>query len=849
MFRQIAALYSRYAHRHLGLSASGPSLTDNSGAVIGHIDRIAYEKGCFRLVGWAKAETVSLVLAGQQVVAKPSIWRSDVFAAAGISGPQGFDLSLPIGFSELPKCAPPGLKITTASDAPKVGPVSLPSFSQRQIQRAHRRCLLGFLRDGIAALPAIIGWMTERRPNYREQVKRHLGLCHPVPRAGGVPSLGPVGAMHPALAALRRSRKPGVLIVLPVYNALASLKEALRRVEAHTDIPWHLVLIDDASPDPDVQPFLNAWTARNKTRTTLLQNAENIGFVGTVNRGLDHIAKMKAERHWPVVLLNSDAFVPDGWAMRLIAPLLSDPGVASVTPMSNAAEVMTAPILCRNVGLKAGQADRIDLAAQRLNPLDWTATVPTGVGFCMALSREWLRHVPQLDTAFGRGYGEEVDWCQKTRALGARHVGQPALFVEHASGQSFGDTDKSALITAHHSIILNRYPDYDQQVQDFIAADPLSSGRLALAFAWAGAIATEHTPVFIGHSMGGGAEHALQKDIQSALETNPAAIVLRLGGTHRWRLELLTSHGQTTGETNELEDVRSLLSLIPRKRLVYSCAVGDRDVAGLPDVLLSMLNPHDLSELKFHDYLPLSPSYTLLGQDGRYNGPPLADTQDRAHLYTRPDRTITPLSDWQSAWHRLAKRSKLTVFSKSSKAIVSRVWPDLEQTICVEPHVAPTVPRIMQHRNAGVTIAVLGAIGQQKGAEFVRAFSLQMPRNPNVRLAVIGQVDPSFGLPPWVTVHGAYHRRDIAKLAQKYNVTHWLIPSIWPETFCFTVYEALSTGLPSLAFDLGAQGEAVRNAPNGVPLPAELLTHPNAPQQAAKLILETVQMHAFQGAA
>lgn len=41
------------------------------------------------------------------------------------------------------------------------------------------------------------------------------------------------------------------------------------------------------------------------------------------------------------------------------------------------------------------------------------------------------------------------------------------------------------------------------------------------------------------------------------------------------------------------------------------------------------------------------------------------------------------------------------------------------------------------------------------------------------------------------------------------------MPSIWPETFSFTTREMLATGLPVMAFDLGAQGEAVREAANG----------------------------------
>jgi Glycosyltransferase len=63
-------------------------------------------------------------------------------------------------------------------------------------------------------------------------------------------------------------------------------------------------------------------------------------------------------------------------------------------------------------------------------------------------------------------------------------------------------------------------------------------------------------------------------------------------------------------------------------------------------------------------------------------------------------------------------------------------------------------------------------------------------------------------------------------MLSSHGITAWLMPSVWPETFSFTTREMLATGLPVMAFDLGAQGEAVREAPNGhivAPDPAAIL--------------------------
>jgi hypothetical protein len=45
------------------------------------------------------------------------------------------------------------------------------------------------------------------------------------------------------------------------------------------------------------------------------------------------------------------------------------------------------------------------------------------------------------------------------------------------------------------------------------------------------------------------------------------------------------------------------------------------------------------------------------------------------------------------------------------------------------------------------------------------------------------------------------------------------VPAVWPETYSFSTREALATGLPVIAFDIGAQGEAVGRARMASPCP------------------------------
>ncbi len=138
----------------------------------------------------------------------------------------------------------------------------------------------------------------------------------------------------------------------------------------------------------------------------------------------------------------------------------------------------------------------------------------------------------------------------------------------------------------------------------------------------------------------------------------------------------------------------------------------------------------------------------------------------------------------------------------------------------VKPHAltqnVPLLKAAMPLDGQNVSLAVLGSIGNVKGAQIVSDLAWYLHHNPcGLELVVIGEFDMSFSLPPNVSVTGRYHLADLEALASKYRVAAWLMPSICPETFSFTIHEMLGTGLPVLAFDIGAQGEAVKRSPNG----------------------------------
>jgi len=798
-------IFQRYADSHVAFDLPGGTLRDIQGHEIGTVRSVHVRGTRLQLSGVAQAQSITMRInqTAQTIHPTPDPGHNNrpVFA---------FDLPLETGPIQIT------LESKTTSASQVFGGVT--SF---RLARARATLGVRFLWTILKALPQIYVWKWQGDLGARESVKQRLGL---VPQSLAKPLLadsllvwptGPVASE----AATDFTAPSRATLVMPVFNAFDMLPEALSRIAAHSGDQWRLILVEDCSSDPRVRPFLQDWATQpgHAGRVQLLCNDKNLGFVKTVNRALE------VARQWPdhpVVLLNSDVFLPKGWLPRLLSPL-SDPSVASVTPMSNDAEIFTVPVICARGALAAGAVDVIDAIAATFNPESSYREAPTGVGFCMALAPQFLMKVPQFDTVFGRGYGEETDWCQKTRALGGRHLGVGNLFVEHRGGTSFGSAAKQRLLEKNLSEITRRYPRYDAEVQAFIHHDPLATARLALALAWAGAHQQTDVPVYLAHSLGGGAELYLQRRIAQDIGAEGAAVVLRVGQLQRWHIEVHTRFGVTSGTLEDAEELVRLVGLLPARRIVYSCGVGDRDAVSLPGVMLGLAGEgaHPI-ELLVHDYFPISPSYTLLGSDGRYHGVPVAGgalEKDPAHHAARPHGLArATLAEWQVAWGRLIDAcDQITVFCETSRDLMAQAYPRAADLCRVVPHVLLQVPeRIVPPavRSGGPVIGVLGNIGVQKGAAVVQKLSADLARTGAGRVVVVGYMDPDFSLTAPSQVHGGYQLRDLPGLVARYGISCWLIPSIWPETFSFTTHEALATGLPVFAFDLGAQGAAVSRA-------------------------------------
>ncbi len=267
---------------------------------------------------------------------------------------------------------------------------------------------------------------------------------------------------------------PTVEIVMPVYGNLPSVQRCLRSVQnAPVACAWHLTVINDASPDPAVQAWLREFALAHP-HTTIVENARNLGFVGTVNLG------MRLAGRRDVVLLNSDTEVANDWLDRLRTAALSNERVGTVTPFSNNATICSYPDYCADNPLPQGEdTASMDGAIAAVNR-GRTIDIPTAVGFCMYIRRACLDAVGEFDAAsFGQGYGEENDFCLRASAQGWRHLHALDVFVFHEGGASFKE-QRHALQAQALATIRRLHPGYEDLIREFVQRDPARPFRAAI---------------------------------------------------------------------------------------------------------------------------------------------------------------------------------------------------------------------------------------------------------------------------------------------------------------------------------------------------------------------------------
>lgn len=608
----------------------------------------------------------------------------------------------------------------------------------------------------------------------------------------------------------------GTDIIIPIYNALDCLKECLQSILKNTDLVQNrLILIDDKSPDENVVSFLRDFAAQHQDLNIIvLYNEKNLGFVGTVNKGMRYSNR-------DILLLNSDTEVPAHWLERIQICAYSDKTIGTVTALSNNATLVSVP-----VGLQPNNIpDHLSLEeyAQIVYEASYNDYIdlPTSHGFCMFIKREVLNLIGFFDEDnFGKGYGEENDFSFRCMDFGYRNVLCDNVYILHKESQSF-KADKQKLLEHNLAVLNDRYPAYRKKIDLWLQQFPLKKTCENLIYNLN--VRKKENILFLihdftdpYHNVGGTTIHCMDliKSLRKKYNIHvlfPENDIYKIHSFFEEDEKILNLGGVNANSRFEYYN-REYREIVERiiKGLNIAVVHVHHMMGHYFDIIDVCKDSKVKSIITLHDFYALCPTVNML-----YNMEQCCLYLDKKDCKTclnnkmRLVNNILPI--WKKRWIDFLENFDYVITpSKSTKNIIEKEYNSIMCHVIEHGVSYKKQMSILDNMRETFNVAFVGVMAKHKGAEVVEKL-IEKTSDKNIVYHLFGKteyVSLEKNRDNYVN-HGQYKREELSYLLKENNIQLICNLSIWPETYSYTLTETIASGVPVLALDYGAVAERI----------------------------------------
>ncbi|MBP9837708.1 MAG: glycosyltransferase [Proteobacteria bacterium] len=611
-----------------------------------------------------------------------------------------------------------------------------------------------------------------------------------------------------------------VSIIMPIYRDTAMTKACIESIlNSKNQTKFKLILLNDCSPEPEMKGMLSLYETNDKVE--VFHNVSNLGFVGTVNKGMSLYPESD------VLLLNSDTLVANNWLDKICAQAYSSDRIATVTPYSNNATICNFPNLRGFAEFPQGENVFSYDSAFAFANLGKNIEIPTAVGFCMFIKRKALEEIGLFDVeTFGKGYGEENDFCLKALAKDWKHILAADTFVYHAGEVSFAANSSVGKKNAT-KVLLERYPYYNNLVAQHIEKNEISHLTLA-AISALYSQNNKPTELLISHALGGGVETHLRNILEEEKEEKNFIILrppLMNKKEHDFKLEfphLNIAIQFVVDSINAVDFAAHYLATFSLSNIQIHHTLQVQ--FPILEFIRKLNKPFDFT---VHDYLTICPQITLTNLKGEYCEEPNEEGCNNCIRSCNNEivkgMTIREWRDSQGAYLENAN----TLFCPSQDVIkrMKRYHPTLNYQLA--PHDkfynfsqysstrecqnGVVYPEISE--SSEMKILIMGALWPHKGSNFVLDVARNIEPGFNLNLMGYFRADQNEVAKKYINITGPYQKNQIEVIVNQINPHLIWLPSRCPETYSFTLSEAIKLNLPILAPNIGAYQERLENRP------------------------------------
>jgi FkbM family methyltransferase len=327
--------------------------------------------------------------------------------------------------------------------------------------------------------------------------------------------------------------------------------------------------------------------------------------------------------------------------------------------------------------------------------------------------------------------------------------------------------------------------------------------------------------IIFDHNGGGGANtytHELVKDIKK-----DGGTVLRVYSFDAiWFVHWIGNDDELLCSTSSIELLFEALSSSRSTNIILNSIYGYSNIelaTSKIEQLVKSLNAK--LDFKIHDFYALCPSPHLSDFEQKYCGVPqdfdtckncLKTNVNWYHSWYPKENRPTDIVTWRKSFAQLLDNATtVTFFDNSSVEILKKGFTIDQKKIKVVPHLMSHFQCDTAANLSGpLHIGILGTLSHIKGGNAVQELCQYID---DLELAIpVSVIGHSYTeLPAKVYIHGSYSVKDLPEIINRQGINFILMPSIIPETFSYTISEAMTMGLPIVAFDIGAQGNRVKN--------------------------------------
>lgn len=254
-------------------------------------------------------------------------------------------------------------------------------------------------------------------------------------------------------------------VIVPVYGDWESLGENISHLKKHISrfSKWEVLFVNDCGPEADFLEEKIKESIKGRKNFHYYRNEKNLGFVQNCNNAAFKLCNQDND----VVLLNSDALVTRRALQNMHKVLYRRDDIGAVCPRSNAATIFSVPMKPES-GKSYTMDESYGVYRKIKRKLPMYYISPIAHGFCMMLRREVINKYGLFDEVYGKGYGEENDFCMRIRREGWRCAVSNKSYVYHYKARSFTEEKRAAHVEQNEKTLDKRYPEYRQLVREYV---------------------------------------------------------------------------------------------------------------------------------------------------------------------------------------------------------------------------------------------------------------------------------------------------------------------------------------------------------------------------------------------